>query len=225
MQESKQNSIQKYSKRSSASVELHWRILYFVPHLIISALFAYGTQYQAASDIMVLKVYLANRAEFPLTIYSFTLLFVVVQKFQLIFFGLKFVFSMMFASKQKQQLSSSEIDNTLIKVNHINLSAILYSRITKADPALMKAILARETAMAIFQIVIKITVLLDSSFQQKCSHNNYSLISSVLLTFLCLIRVLIYYNKRVESKSVGRSNENVMIAVDYIQSYVNDNQL
>ena len=35
-------SKQKYSHDDSNDLELHWRILYFVPNLIISILFAYG---------------------------------------------------------------------------------------------------------------------------------------------------------------------------------------
>ena len=35
-------SKQKYNHDGSADLELHWRIFYFVPNLIISILFAYG---------------------------------------------------------------------------------------------------------------------------------------------------------------------------------------
>ena len=54
------------------------------------------------------------------------------------------------SAKQKHKLSSNEIDDILIKVNHINLSAILYSRITRANPESMNKTLARETFMTIF---------------------------------------------------------------------------
>lgn len=80
MNELLSESKQKYSHDDSVDLELHWRIFYFVPNLIISILFAYGVQYQAVVDIMVVSIYSKDKENFNNGILIVCSIFIVIQK-------------------------------------------------------------------------------------------------------------------------------------------------
>ena len=60
-EDEEENLIQpKESKQSSIRIDLHWRILYFIPTLLLGIAFQYGIQYQMVNDIVLLNAYSNN---------------------------------------------------------------------------------------------------------------------------------------------------------------------
>ena len=72
------------------------------------------------------------------------------------------------------------------------------------------------------QLIIKISVILDPFFVKKCGHNLPHFYWSVAYTLICFIRFLVFYYRRMTVKKKS-DNGNVLIAVEYIQQYVNEN--
>lgn len=110
-------------------------------------------------------------------------------------------------------------------INYINLSNILYQRITtnKIESKFLLQILAKELIYMMGQLILKISLLTNENFQRNCSNNNDWIWTSIIFTIVCFGRFVIYLSKRTDMSF--SKDENVLLAVDYIQEYVNDNEL
>ena len=116
------------------------------------------------NDIVMLEAYIRNSFSiFPLVLIIIT---IAVQKL-IYLYELFLLIKMIFVSlKNKQIIDAVEIDQILILTNYINLSNILYERIThhKIKKNFLVKALGKEIFLMLVQVVFRISILLDEEF-------------------------------------------------------------
>ena len=116
------------------------------------------------NDIVILKAYTTNSfSKFSLALVIIT---IAVQKL-IYLYQLVVLLKMTFNSlKNKQIIDAVEIDQILILTNYINLSNILYERIThhKIKKKFLHKALGKEIFLMLIQVVFRISILLDEEF-------------------------------------------------------------
>ena len=117
------------------------------------------------NDIVILKAYLSNKS---FSNFSLALLIIAILVQKLIYLHQLFVLLRMLLKsyKNNQIVDAVEIDQILILTNYINLSNILYERIThhKIKKKFLLKALGKEIFLMVVQVVFRGSILLDEEF-------------------------------------------------------------
>ena len=174
------------------------------------------------TDILIVEALLRNDINIWLLLLSFVT--VVGQKLNLLvqFCRIIRILLSTLGQEQKDQIDQLALDKILISINYVNLSNILYQRVTgnQIDDKFLLRVFIKEQLFVIAQLGLKICLLTNEKFQTKCSSNNDFLSISIFFTLLCSFRLATYLCKRSDIKMPGDNQE--LVAVDYIQEYVHD---
>lgn len=129
--------------------------------------------------------------------------------------------------KKKSGLLDTElIDMQLVSMNYINLSNILYKRVTynKINHVFLYKMFCKEFLFSVCFLALKISILSNDRFIQICDEGIVVSVGvSCALTLVCFTRFCIYICKRSEIQA--NKDESMMLAVEHIHNYVDDNNL
>ena len=150
------------------------------------------------TDIMIIEALLRNDINIWLLLFSFVI--VAGQKLNLLlqFFRIIRILLTTLGQEHKDQIDQLALDKILISMNYVNLSNILYQRVTgnQIDGKFLLRVFIKEQLFVVAQLVLKICLLTNENFQAKCQSNNDFLSISILFTLICFFRLTTYLCKR-----------------------------
>ena len=112
---------------------LFFKALWFVPHFLLGIAYQYAMWFSTMTDIMVIQIasHAGGAPDAGIAIAASAILYVFVNASYLIFQFYKTVELVVESYSKKKHLSSVDIDAQLIRSNQLNLSNVLYKRLTR----------------------------------------------------------------------------------------------
>lgn len=119
--------------------------------------------------------------------------------------------------KNTKLMDSVKIDKALIQAGNLNLSNILYKRLTleKISSKFICQIFMKHLLILFFHCTIVIAVLVKTEHRGIFKECRGPLITSLVYSLFCLMRVSLYFCQRYDFKNQNE-NENLQLVIEFI---------
>lgn len=119
--------------------------------------------------------------------------------------------------KNTKLMDSVKIDKALIQAGNLNLSNILYKRLTleKISSKFICQIFMKHLLILFFHCTIVIAVLVKTEYRGIFKECRGPLITSLVYSLFCLMRVSLYFCQRYDFKNQNE-NENLQLVIEFI---------
>ena len=204
-----------------------WQFILFLPQLFFGLLYSYGIHYMFLIDIHIAMISLYKDISPSISIIQ--IIFIILHRlFLLVQFAIicSMVLSTFDTDQQSAMLNQTELDMCFMKVGYLNLSNVLYKRLTQGNMPrrFIFSLLVKETFCLVYQVTVKFVLMSIPVFETTtCVTSREEIIVSLVFNFLCYLRFILYLSQR--SNIFSQSDGNVMLAVDFIKDHFSQNKL